>query len=208
MRLDGLRVKQAREGKSVHFVDGDGQAVLNYSELKVWDANGERIPARMEAQQDGVTLSVDEHEAAYPLTVDPLFLRRRLNYFPVMARVWIVSELRWHCQATSPSWVLIAMIRLQAPTPAALTFSSAAEVHGFHSNSSWPATAQRAARFWSLSRALGRYRLIGAFSDDTAGGADAGSAYIFIGNGSSWAQQQQLLAGDGAGAQALVVPLR
>jgi CSLREA domain-containing protein len=44
----------------------------------------------------------------------------------------------------------------------------------------------------------GTTAIVGAFTDDTAGGADAGSAYVFTNNGGTWTQQQQLLASDGA----------
>ena len=42
--------------------------------------------------------------------------------------------------------------------------------------------------------------LIGAVVDDTAGGVDAGSAYVFVRSGTSWSEQQKLLASDGAAA--------
>ena len=40
--------------------------------------------------------------------------------------------------------------------------------------------------------------VVGAFSDDTAGGTDAGSANVFIRSGRIWAWQQRLLASDAA----------
>ncbi|MCU0776062.1 MAG: choice-of-anchor D domain-containing protein, partial [Akkermansiaceae bacterium] len=40
--------------------------------------------------------------------------------------------------------------------------------------------------------------LVGAYYDDTAGGADAGSAYIFVRSGISWSEQTKLTAADGA----------
>jgi uncharacterized repeat protein (TIGR01451 family) len=42
----------------------------------------------------------------------------------------------------------------------------------------------------------------GACGDDTAGGVDAGSAYVFVRSGTSWTQQQKLVAADGAPADA------
>jgi uncharacterized repeat protein (TIGR01451 family) len=38
----------------------------------------------------------------------------------------------------------------------------------------------------------------GAWADDTPGGVDAGSAYVFVRSGSTWTEQQKLLASDGA----------
>jgi hypothetical protein len=49
----------------------------------------------------------------------------------------------------------------------------------------------------ALSRA-GDVALVTAFGDDTAGGTDAGSAYVFVRSGGSWSQQGKLTAADGA----------
>jgi uncharacterized repeat protein (TIGR01451 family) len=40
--------------------------------------------------------------------------------------------------------------------------------------------------------------VVGAFLDNTPGGMDAGSAYVFVRSGTTWTEQQQLLAPDGA----------
>jgi len=40
--------------------------------------------------------------------------------------------------------------------------------------------------------------VVGAYSDDTAAGADAGSAYVFTRTGSTWSQQDHLFADDAA----------
>ena len=40
--------------------------------------------------------------------------------------------------------------------------------------------------------------LVGAIFDDTAAGADAGSAYVFVRSGVTWTEQQKLLPSDGA----------
>jgi hypothetical protein len=41
--------------------------------------------------------------------------------------------------------------------------------------------------------------VVGAYQDDTAGGADSGSAYVFTESGGTWSQQQKLTAADAAG---------
>ena len=40
--------------------------------------------------------------------------------------------------------------------------------------------------------------VVGAPNDDTPAGADAGSAYVFVRSGTTWSEQQKLLASDGA----------
>jgi hypothetical protein len=53
--------------------------------------------------------------------------------------------------------------------------------------------------FFGYSVALsGDTALVGAYADDIAAGANAGSAYVFTRSGSSWSQQAKLTAGDGA----------
>jgi len=40
--------------------------------------------------------------------------------------------------------------------------------------------------------------VVGAYADDTRGGDDAGSAYVFVRSGTTWNQQAKLTASDGA----------
>ncbi len=69
------------DGLGVLFRDSAGATVLNYSGLKVWDADGKVLSSRFEladAQpstlniQPVVRLLVDERGARYPLTIDPI----------------------------------------------------------------------------------------------------------------------------------------
>ena len=51
----------------------------------------------------------------------------------------------------------------------------------------------------------GNTALLGAYTDDTAAGADAGSAYVFVRSGSTWTQQAKLTASDGVAGDAFGV---
>jgi hypothetical protein len=53
-------------------------------------------------------------------------------------------------------------------------------------------------RFGGSVSVSGDTAVVGAPADDTPGGADAGSAYVFVRSGTTWTFQQQLLASDGA----------
>lgn len=58
---------------AVAFHDAAGAAVLNYSGLKVWDANGTILASRFEpAGGKSFRLVVDERGARYPITIDPI----------------------------------------------------------------------------------------------------------------------------------------
>jgi hypothetical protein len=53
-------------------------------------------------------------------------------------------------------------------------------------------------QFGACISVSGETAVVGAFSHDTAGGANAGSAYVFVRSGMGWYLQQQLTASDGA----------
>lgn len=66
-----LRADVAKD--AVQFRDQQGAAVVIYSGLKVWDADGKTLPARFErGGDDTVVIRVDERGARYPITVDPI----------------------------------------------------------------------------------------------------------------------------------------
>lgn len=59
-------------GRGISFVNEQGCTVVNYAGLKVWDANGRELAARVEPEKDGVLLTLEERDAQYPLTIDPI----------------------------------------------------------------------------------------------------------------------------------------
>jgi hypothetical protein len=46
--------------------------VLNYEQLKVWDANGKILAAAFEKNDDDYAIHVQTAGAAYPITIDPI----------------------------------------------------------------------------------------------------------------------------------------
>ena len=46
--------------------------VVRYSGLKCWDATGRVLPSSMELREDELVLAVVDHEAVYPVTIDPI----------------------------------------------------------------------------------------------------------------------------------------
>lgn len=69
----GLNPKVSVDALGVVFEDGDGLAILNYTGLKAWDADGQFLASRFEPGEAGrVVLVVDDQEARYPVTIDPI----------------------------------------------------------------------------------------------------------------------------------------
>jgi len=63
-------VESDREG--VSFLDDAGGPVLRYTGLRAFDADGRPVPAWFERAGERLRLSIDERDARYPLTIDPI----------------------------------------------------------------------------------------------------------------------------------------
>ncbi len=68
----GLHPQTQTGGRGISFVNEQGCTVVNYAGLKVWDANGRELAARVEPEKDGVLLTLEERDAQYPLMIDPI----------------------------------------------------------------------------------------------------------------------------------------
>ncbi|MBD3219997.1 T9SS type A sorting domain-containing protein [bacterium] len=56
----------------IDFVDTDQVRRLRYDGLKTFDATGREVPGTIDVACGEVTLAIDDRDAVYPLTVDPL----------------------------------------------------------------------------------------------------------------------------------------
>ena len=75
------------------FSDADGADVVSVTDLKVWDADGRVLAARMEVRGSELALLVADAGARYPVTIDPIFanLEARLGGGDVgRERVWLL----------------------------------------------------------------------------------------------------------------------
>ncbi|MBL8693948.1 MAG: FG-GAP repeat protein [Planctomycetes bacterium] len=62
----------SKDGSDVHFVGAEGGIVLTYTGLIVLDSAGHTLTARFEPMRFGLRLTVDDQDARYPLTIDPV----------------------------------------------------------------------------------------------------------------------------------------
>ena len=58
--------------RGISFLDTHGATVLTYTGLTVLDADGRSLDAWFDQVSEGVRLLVDEQDATYPLTIDPV----------------------------------------------------------------------------------------------------------------------------------------
>jgi hypothetical protein len=68
----GLKARVDTGLQQISFQDPGSRTKLTYGELVVYDANGSRLPARFEAGGGRLGIAVDDRQAVYPVTVDPL----------------------------------------------------------------------------------------------------------------------------------------
>ena len=68
----GLEPRVRNGGWAVAFADAEGQTALIYAGLKVWDADGRTLDARLEVAGGGLRLELKAGGARYPLTIDPI----------------------------------------------------------------------------------------------------------------------------------------
>jgi hypothetical protein len=57
---------------SLAFFNSDNKMLLAYEDLHVWDANHKSLPAAMHFSNGLLTIEVNDSQATYPVTIDPL----------------------------------------------------------------------------------------------------------------------------------------
>jgi hypothetical protein len=67
-----LSPRVSAAGRDIAFSDKSGVSTVSYSNLTVLDADHTAMPARFELTADGLRLTIDDHTARYPLTIDPI----------------------------------------------------------------------------------------------------------------------------------------
>ncbi|MGB0372044.1 MAG: InlB B-repeat-containing protein [Opitutales bacterium] len=75
MSLDGVQAEylpNSEGAADLQFVNGDGNAVVAYTGLKVWDSADNVLAASMHPTPAGFAIHVDDSRAQYPIHIDPL----------------------------------------------------------------------------------------------------------------------------------------
>ena len=67
-----LTPRPASNGQAINYETKQGAPALHYRKLIVTDARGRRLPARLAASEKSLQILLDDRQAIYPLTVDPV----------------------------------------------------------------------------------------------------------------------------------------
>ena len=184
------------DGRGLSFPGPDGQT-LRYDHLKVYDANGVELDARMTYEPGKVQILVRDRGAAYPITIDPLI------YLEQDAIAWDGSASEYFGNSVALSSDT-ALVGAGYDNVGANNEQGSAYIF-VRSGTTWTQQAQLTASdgaahdFFGYSVALsGDTALVGANWDDVGANGEQGSAYVFVRSGTMWIQQALLTASDGA----------
>ncbi len=210
----GLLAKGNADGLGVSFVNGQGSVVVNYAGLKVWDADKRQLPARIVADAKGLRLIVDERDARYPLTIDPIAQQAYLK-----ASNTDVNDFFGNSVSVSGNTVVVGApgegskatgVNGNQADNSAL-YSGAAYVF-VRSNDSWSQQAYLKASntgandsFGGSVAVSGDTVVVGAYREDCSStgvngnqvincAPESGAAYVFARASGVWAQQAYLKA--------------
>ncbi|MBI4950486.1 MAG: FG-GAP repeat protein, partial [Myxococcales bacterium] len=183
----------------------DGTLALGayrYGALYATDARGRELGSRLHATARGAELRIDARGASLPVTVDPL--------------VW-VEEQKLVASDGAALDNFGASVSVTADGSRALVGAANADL-GPNTNQGSAYVFLRTGTSWALEQKLvagdaavddffgysvslstdGSRALVGAYGDSIAANQYQGSAYVFLRAGTSWAEEQKLVASDGA----------
>jgi FG-GAP repeat len=209
-----LRPRISENGRDVRFVNASGGAVLHYAGLKVFDHDGQALVAGWTAAGERLRLRVEDQLAHYPLTIDPLAQSAYLKASNTEA-----VDLFGLSVAVSGDTVIVgaanedsAATGVDGDQGSNASGNSGAAYVFVRSGTTWTQQAYLKASnteaddgFGSRVAVAGDTVVIGAPREDSAatgsGGdqasnaaPDAGAAYVFVRNGTTWTQQAYLKA--------------
>jgi len=192
-----LQARLAEEGEAIDLLGKGGERKLRYDKLHVYDALGRELESGMRVEGEEVMLEVDERDAVYPLTIDPVFSQQQ----KLTSSDGAVFDQFGFCVGISGETVVVGAI---------------GDDVGANSSQGSAYVFVRAGAVWSEQQKLtasdgaggdqlgfsvgisGETIVVGARGHDVGANGAQGSAYVFVRNGTVWSEQQQLTASDGA----------
>ncbi len=192
----GWRAVASDDGKVV-TLRGSHDQTVEYSKLVVRDKLGRSISARLTVADQQVVIEVEDHDAAYPLTIDPLFfLEQRLT-----AADGAANDHLGYAVALSGNTALVG-----APYDDENGIEQGSAYVFVRNGATWTQQARLTAQdrssfdYFGIAVALdGDTALVGAVYGPGSVSPEQGAVYVFVRGGTTWTQQARLNAGDGQG---------
>ena len=172
-------------------------STLTYSGLKVWDATGKSLAARLQARpsQSQIVISIDDQQASYPITVDPVWTEQQKLSASDKANG---DSLGYSLSLSGDTAIIGAPQKnpdLRPSMGAAYIFVRSGDTWTEQQKITASDCASGDIFGWSVA-VSGDSVVVGA-PQATPGGTDfAGAAYVFTRSGGVWTEQQKLVASD------------
>ncbi len=188
----GAEVREVADGLHLELASGRR---IRVTDLHAYDAAGRTLPSRLRVDGDRLTITTDVRGAAWPVVVDPLYSEEQR----LLAGDGDDGDEFGTSVAVDGDTAVVG-----APNSDGSGNTNAGLAYVFvRSAGVWTEEQQLeagdAADFDFFGHAVdisGDSIVVGAPSDDTASGAEAGSAYVFTRTLGVWTQQQKLEASD------------
>ena len=222
----------ASNGRDVALLDAHGNAALDYSNLRVWDADGRTLAAHFTSRGKQLVLSVDASAARYPITIDPVLQQQAYlkasntdagdlfgNSVAIAGNTVVVGAPREDSNATgingnqidnsaTDSGAAYVFVRNGAGTWSQQAYLKASNTEGGDLFGKSVAISGNTIVIGASLEASNANGVNGDQSDSSA--SQAGAAYVFVRDGAgNWAQQAYLKAsnsdsGDFFGASVVI----
>ena len=198
-----LKIMVSEDGQHAELQDKTTETkVLDYDKLRVWDATGRELTARMSVLQDGAKLQfeVEDSHASYPLTIDPTFAQEA---FLKADNAEADDNFGFSVAVSGDTVVVGAPRESSSPTGGGTdnSVSAAGAAYVFF----WDGIAwvQQAFLKADNGTSLDQFGNSVAVSEDiiavgahleNSGAIDSGAVYVFVRSGTTWSQQAFLKA--------------
>ncbi len=183
-------------GRALELRGKDGKAALRYTGLTARDATGRELTSWLELRGDQLLVRVKDEGARYPLVLDPWIQQAELT-----ASDGAPSDYFGCAVAVSGSTIVVGaydhMVGSNSEQGAAYVFVESGGT--WSQQAELTASGGQAEDYFGSSVAIdGSMIVVGAPTSYNFDAKRPGAAYIFVQNGTTWSQQAELTASDGA----------
>ncbi|MCW1914022.1 hypothetical protein OJ996_10580 [Luteolibacter sp. GHJ8] len=192
VKLEGVEARTDGDTGDLVFDSSEGKPSFRYSGLKVTDADGDLLAARMQPGDEGICFVVDDRGARYPVTIDPLITNFRQELRPESPG----SGSPWnHFGASVAIDEDVAAVgvpqdrtRSDGGTGSVYLFTRQGETW---TQSGFISPPENAASGFGASVAIeGDRLLVGAPLSNPGGVTSAGRAYLYVEESNDWHYRQ------------------
>ncbi len=175
-------------GQTVTFACACGDGALTYDKLRVYDARKREVAARFELEGRRLAIVVDDREAEYPLTIDPLLAQQaKLTASDGAANDRFGTSVAIDGNTAVIGARLDDVVAVDQGSAYVFVRNGTIWSQQARLNSTDGAVSDQFGYSVAIS---GNTVVVGAAADTIGANQSQGSAYVFVRSGTMWSQQQ------------------